>query len=62
MDKMLEQRCNVKFLVKLGKNRKYEYELLTEMYCEDVMYQIIFYKWYKAYENGSENITDESRG
>lgn len=61
MDKKLEQRCNVKFLVKLGKNRKDAYELLTKVYGEDVMNQVTFYKWYKAFEEGRESIADEPR-
>lgn len=61
VDKKLEQRCNVKFLVKLGKTRKDAYELLTTVYGEDVMNQVTFYKWYKAFKEGRENITDEPR-
>lgn len=36
-NKKIEQRCNLKFLVKLKKNSKETYELLIIVYGENVM-------------------------
>jgi len=61
MDDKCEQRCNVKFLVKLGKDRTEAYDMLTTVYGEQVMNKVTFYKWYKAFEEGRESIGDMPR-
>lgn len=61
MDEKCEQRCNVKFLVKLGYSRKDTYDMLCRVYGERVMSQVTFYRWYKAYQEGRERVEDDPR-
>jgi len=52
---------NVKFLVKLGKDRTEAYDMLITVYGEQVMNKVTFYKWYKAFKEGRESIGDMPR-
>ena len=54
----LEQRTNIKFLVKLGKsgNKK-----LGQVYGDNAMKKTAVYKWVKRFSEGRESVTDEER-
>ena len=57
----LEQRTNVKFLVKLGKSRNEIREMLVQVYEDNVMKKTAVYKWMKRFSEGREGVTVEER-
>ena len=57
----LEQRTNIKFLVKLGKSGKEISEMLVQVYWDNVMKKTAVYKWVKRFSEGRESVTDEER-
>jgi len=54
----LEQRTNIKFLVKLGKSGKEISEMLVQVYWDNVMKKTAVYKWVKRFSEGRESVTD----
>jgi len=57
----LEQRINIKFLVKCGKSGKKTREMLVEVYEDNAMKTTAVYKWVKRFSEGRESVTDEER-
>jgi len=57
----LEQRTNIKFLVKLGKSGNEIRQMLVPVYGDNAMKKPAVYKWVKHYSEGRESITDEER-
>jgi len=57
----LEQRTNIKFLVKLGKSGNEIREMLVQVYGENAMKKTAAYKWVKRFSEGRESVTDEER-
>ena len=57
----LEQRTNVRFLVKLGKSGKEIREMLVQVYGDSAMKKTAVYKWVKSFSEGKESVTDEER-
>ena len=57
----LEQRTNVRFLVKLGKSGKEIREMLVQVYGDNAMKKTEVYKWVKLFSEGRESVTDEER-
>ena len=57
----LEQRMNIKFLVKLGKSGNKIREMLVQVYRDNAMKKTAVYKWVKRFSEGRESITDEER-
>jgi len=55
----LEQRTNIKFLVKLGKSGNEIREMLVQVYWDNVMKKTAVYKWVKCFSEGRESVTDE---
>jgi len=55
----LEQRMNIKFLVKLGKSGSEIRELLEQVYWNNAMKKTAIYKWVKRFSEGRENVSDE---
>jgi len=54
----LEQRTNVKFLVKLGKSGSEIRDLLEQVYGNNAMKKkTAIYKWVKRFSEGRENVT-----
>ena len=45
----LEQRTNIKFLVKLGKNGNEIREMLVQVYGDSAMKEKAVYKWVKSF-------------
>jgi len=57
----LEQRTNIKFLVKLGKSGNEIREMLVQAYGNNAMKKTAVYKWVKRFSEGRESVTDEER-
>jgi len=57
----LEQRTNIKFLVKLGKSGNEIREMLVQVYWDSAMKKTAVYKWVKRFSEGKESVTDEER-
>jgi len=57
----LEQRTNIKFLVKPGKSGNEIREMLVQVYGDNAMKKTAVYKWVKPFSEGRESVTDEER-
>jgi len=57
----LEQRTNIKFLVKLRKSGNEIREMLAQVYGDNAMKKTAVYKWVKRFSEGRESVTDEER-
>jgi len=57
----LEQRTNIKFLVKLGKGGNKIREMLVQVYGDIAVKKTAVYKWLKRFSEGKESVTDEER-
>ena len=57
----LEQRTDIKFLVKLGKSGNEIKEMLVHVYGDNAMKKAAVYKWVKRFSEGRESVTDEER-
>jgi hypothetical protein len=52
MDQQLEQRINIKFLVKLSKSGPEICQMLQQAYGEDSLKRSTVFKWVKRYQGG----------
>jgi len=57
----LEQRTNIKFLVKPGKSGNEIREMLVQVYGDNAMMKTAVYNWVKRFSEGRESVTDEER-
>jgi len=57
----LEQRTNIKFLVKPGKIGNEVSKMLVQVYGDNAMKKTSVYKWVKRFSEGRESVTDEER-
>ena len=57
----MEQRINLKFLVKLRKTPTECFKLLKEVYSEHVMLRMQIFKWHKHFEKGHEEVEDDPK-
>jgi predicted HTH transcriptional regulator len=57
----LEQRMNIKFLVKLGKSGNKIRVMLVQVYEDNAMKKRAVYKWVKCFSEGRKSVTDEER-
>ena len=57
----LEQRTNIKFLVKLGKSGNEIRVMLVQVYGDNAMKKIAVYKWVKRFSEGRESVTEKER-
>jgi len=57
----LEQRMNIKFLVKLGKSGNEIRERLVQVYRDNAMKKTAVYMWVKRFSEGRESVIDEER-
>jgi len=57
----LEQRMNIKFLVKLGKSGNEIREVLVQVHGDNAMKKTAVYVWAKRFSEGREGVTDEER-
>ena len=57
----LEQRTNIKFLVKLGKSGNEIRDMLVQVYGDNAMKKTADYKWMKRFSEGRKSVTDKER-
>lgn len=57
----MEQRINLKFLVKLGKGPTECLKLLQEAYGEDAMSRPRVFEWHKRFKSGREEVEDDPK-
>jgi hypothetical protein len=56
----IEQRINLKFLMKLKRQILTEcFQLLKELYCDYVMSRKQVFEWHKRFMEGREEVDDE---
>ena len=57
----IEQRCAIKFCVKLGETGIETFNKLKQAYGEHALSRSQVFKWFKAFSEGRESIKDEPR-
>ena len=57
----VEQRINVKFLVRLGKTPTEALELLQEVYGDDAMSKTPLFEWHRRFKEGREEVENNHR-
>ena len=58
---MFEQRCAIKFCVKLGESAAVTYEKLQRAYGEHSLSRAQVFRWHKSFLEGREQVEDERR-
>ena len=58
----VEQRINLKFLVRLGKTLAQALKLLQEVYVNDTMSRARLFEWHRRFKKGREEVGDDHRG
>ncbi|KAJ8936423.1 hypothetical protein NQ318_004806 [Aromia moschata] len=61
LDKPMEQRVNLKFLVKLEKTFTEAYAMLREMYGNECLSRTQVFEWFKWFKEGRETTEDDPR-
>jgi hypothetical protein len=59
VDKEIEQRVNIKFLVKLKKTATETFIVLREVYGKDALSRARVFAWHKRFSEGREDVEDE---
>src|SRR5215475_4504968 len=54
-----EQRCAIKFCVKLGKSTSVTYKKLQKAYGEHFLSRAQVFRWHKSFLEGREQVEDE---
>ena len=57
----IEQRINLKFLVRLGKTPTETFNLLQEVYGDATMSRTRIFEWHKRFREGREDVEDDSK-
>ncbi|KAJ8940841.1 hypothetical protein NQ318_005287 [Aromia moschata] len=57
----MEQRVNLKFLVKLGKTFTEAYAMLKEVYGNECLSRTQVFEWFKRFKEGRETTEDDPR-
>jgi hypothetical protein len=57
----LEQRCAIKFCVKLGESTTLAYETLQRAYGEHSQSRAQVFRWHKSFLKGREQVQEELR-
>ena len=57
----VEQRINLKFLVRLGKTPTEALQLLQEVYGDDTMSRTCLFEWHRKFKEGREEVEDDHR-
>jgi len=60
-ERNFEQRCAIKFCVKLGDTGIETFNKLKKAYGEHALSGSLVFKWYKAFSEGRESIKNEPR-
>jgi len=61
INQQLEQRINIKFLVKLGKNGPEIHKMLQQVYGECALKERTVFKWVQCFQEGCEDPKDDAR-
>src|SRR5215469_17357851 len=61
IDQQLDQRINIKFLVKLGKNGPEIHQMLQQVYGEYVLKERTVFKSVQCFREGREDTKDDAR-
>jgi len=61
IDQQLEQRINIKFLVKLGKNGPEIHQMLQQVYGECALEERTVFRWVQRFREGREDPKDDAR-
>jgi transposase len=61
IDKKIEQRVNIKFLVKLKKTATETFNMLREAYGENTLSRARVFEWHKRFSEGREDVEDDAR-
>jgi transposase len=61
IDQQLEQRINIKFLMKLGKNGPEIHQMLQQVYGECALKERTVFKWVQRFRKGREDPKDDAR-
>ena len=57
----MEQRINLKFLVKLRKTPTECFKLFKEVYSEDVVSRTQIFEWHERFKKGREEVEDDPK-
>ena len=57
----IEQRINLKFLVRLGKTPTETFNLLQQVYGDATMSRTRIFEWHKRFREGREDVEDDPR-
>lgn len=57
----IEQRINLKFLVKLKKSATECYQLLKEVFGDNTMSRTCVFEWHRRFSEGREEVEDDER-
>ena len=60
-ERNFEQRCAIKFCVKLGETGIETFNKLKQAHGEHALSRSQVFKWYRAFSEGRESIKDEPR-
>ena len=55
----LEQRTNIKFVVKVGRSGNEVRQMLVQFDRDNAMKKTAVYKWVKRFSEGRKSVTDE---
>ncbi|KAJ8939666.1 hypothetical protein NQ318_006188 [Aromia moschata] len=61
LDKPMEQRVNLKFLVKLGRTFTEAYAMLQEVYGKEFLSRTQVFEWFKRFKEGRETTEADPR-
>ena len=57
----VEQRTNLKFLVRLGKSPSEALRMLQEVYRQETMSRSSVFQWHKRFKEGREKVEDDAQ-
>ena len=57
----VEQRINLKFLVRLAKTPTEDLKLLQEVYGDETMSRTCLFEWHRRFKEGREEVDDDHR-
>jgi hypothetical protein len=61
VDRLLEQRINIRFCAELGKSSSETLQTLTEAYGADAMKKSSVFEWHYRFKKSREDVKDDER-
>ena len=61
MERIIKQRVNIKFCVKLKKTPAETLQMINEVYGEDALSRTQVLQWHKNFREGRDDVHDEQR-